>query len=161
MSAEEEALSEGIIVGDTPLNEQELFPTTTDDVRLKVPTDPHNSIPALSFFDSKPKDVGIPPPVKIPKPKIIYSAEEIRDAADQFLKGKQINLDDEFFVSSVIEELTSRQIELLTDGEYLKSQAILDKITELRIKFKEHDQVIFHQQHIEELKQRIKDSDTI
>lgn len=141
------------------------FPTLTADVRFKVPsTEPHSprSPGVLEFLNKKPKEVpGTLPPVKLPKPHETYQAELIQEAADNVIKGKPIDLQDPFFVSSVIEELTSRQIELLIDGEYLKAQAIIDKIAELRRHFREHDQIVFRQNHIEELRQRVKDSEIL
>lgn len=92
--------------------------------------------------------------IHIKQPTHNFTPEEISQAADAYLKTDKIQLDDPMVVSEIIEELTSRYIELLSQNEYIQAQNILNKIQYLRDQFRTKDAVLFMEQHLEELKSK-------
>ena len=108
----------------------------------------------LSFLENRGSKKPFEPIVHIQQPNQVYPPEDIQKAADIYLKSDKIGMEDPMFVAEVVEELTSRYIDLLGQNEYLAAQNVRDKMNVLRTQFRQKDAVLFVQQHLDELIKR-------
>jgi hypothetical protein len=86
-----------------------------------------------------------------------YTQEAIDRAADLAIDGKNIDTNDPFFISEVIEELTTRRIELISQSEYKKAQVMVNAIAHVKALFRADDFKRFRKNHLANLQQRTKE----
>ncbi|EAX97212.1 hypothetical protein TVAG_218260 [Trichomonas vaginalis G3] len=138
-----------------PMPASEFFSTIGADNNFKVPTQSKSRPPETILIPSLEANNGpVIPVYSFSKKTTKYEIEEIQKAADNALKGKNPNMDDPYFVAEVLEELTSRRIDLISNGYYKKAQEVIDKINEIRNLFKKQDFIKYRESYIENLKNR-------
>lgn len=138
-----------------PMPAAEFFSTIGADNNFKVPQMAKSRPPETIIIPSLENDnTPVIPVFAFSKKTTKYEIEEIQKAADNALKGKFPNMDDPYFVAEVLEELTSRRIDLISSGEYKKAQLVIDKINEIKNHFKRQDFIKFREAYIENLKNR-------
>ena len=96
--------------------------------------------------------------LKIPEKVSILNHEEIKILADNFLNGKKKEIKDPATIADLINELTNRRIETMKKCNYKESQKIGIIINELRQSYRERDRTTFHKETINELKEKLKES---
>jgi hypothetical protein len=86
--------------------------------------------------------------------KSTYSLEQVVHATDHFLRTDKVSLSDPIFVAEIIEELTSRRIELMLARESQKAQFIVDKTADLRSRLLGTVRDTLLRQHLAHLEER-------
>lgn len=132
-----------------------VFTTTTEQMPIKVPN-----------RDERTFEIGSQKSIKQYKPVLhlatdngTYTLDDITNAADNYLKNGKIQLEDSLFIAEIIEELTARYLDLLSDTEYLKANEMIEKARALRREFRMKDASLFWEQRLVDLESKKKELD--
>jgi hypothetical protein len=139
-----------------------MYVTTNDKLGIKIPgSEPAEVRPSPAVSGPITGPTPYDPLAYMRPAKSDYTLDEIIAAADSLMKGRKISLQDPVFISEVIEELTSRRIDRMMNREYLKAQAIIDKIADLKSQFQTRDLDAFLQEHKLKLEARKQEAETL
>jgi hypothetical protein len=128
----------------------DMYVTVNDNLGIKVP-----SADAPSIRISAPLPLASDDPLRLMRlAKSTYTLDEIVHATDHFLRTGKVSLSDPIFVSEIIEELTSRRIELMLAREYRDAQFIVGKISKLKSQLLGTTWDALLQQHLAHLEER-------
>ena len=142
-----------------PVDSQtEYFSTTEEKINFLIPSSQPQSRPPETILipSLEPKKETKIPIFHYEKNPTEYTIEEIQRAADRAVSGKSISSEDPFFISEVIEELTSRRIELIANSEYKKAQVMVNAIARIREQFRAEDYKRFRANYLQNLIERSK-----
>jgi len=95
---------------------------------------------------------------RIPEKISIFTNEEIVKMADLLVSGKKKEIKDPATTADLINELTNRRVEAMQRNDYVASQKIGSIVDDLRLSYRQRDRETFHNERIEELKQRLIDA---
>lgn len=166
-TTEEVAIDDGVKVEDSvvddgwkPVEAQtDYFSTTGEKMNLMIPTTQPQSRPAEKIIiPSLEEKKNVDEPIfHVSKSPVQYTQEQINSAADLAISGKKIDTKDPFFIAEVIEELTSRRIDLISQSEYKKAKVMVDAIEHVKALFRADDYVRFREKYLENLQERAKE----